>query len=148
MHHIFLFRSSILPVILCFRFFSGQYPEPPDGETTLWGTAPYGRDILPHMKARFTGTCRFRGGFSGDNRFTRPIIEDFLRGKHQAFPEDKSGPEKPPRNLLSTCSGRESSGRLSRPYGAVPQSVVSPSGGSYLPPADERKHIVCSSVVF
>ena len=38
--------------------FSGQYPEPPGGETTLWGTAPYGQDILLHMKARFTGTCR------------------------------------------------------------------------------------------
>ena len=108
--------------------FSGQYPEPPDGEATLWGTAPYGQDILPHMEARFTGTCRFRGGFSDDNRFTRPIVEDFLRGKHQAFPEDKSGSAKPPRNLLSTCSGRELSDRMSCPYGAVPQSVASPSG--------------------
>ncbi len=111
-----------------------QYSELPDGDTTHWGTAPYGRPLLPHMQARLTDTYRFRGDFSGDNRFTRPIVEDFLRGKHQAFTEDKSGSEKSPRTLFSTCSGRKSSGRRGCPYGAVPQCVVSPSGGSYLPP--------------
>ena len=29
--------------------------------------------------------------------------------------------------------------RMSRPYGAVSQSIASPSGGSYLPPAYRRK---------
>ena len=81
----------------------------------------------------------FQAEIGLQNRFLRSL----LREKHQAFPEDKSGPEKSRRHLLSTCSGRESSGRMSRPYGAVPQSVVSPSGGSGYWPLNEKSRQKC-----
>ena len=44
--------------------FSGQYPEPPDGEATLWGTAPYGQDILSLNSRPEQVLSRFRGGFA------------------------------------------------------------------------------------
>ena len=89
--------------------------------------------------------CSGAGTHPG-RKHNRAAAPQTLRGKHQAFPEDKSGSEKPPRNLLSTCSGRESSGRMSRPYGAVSQSVASLSGGSFLTLVREQKHIIYSAV--